>query len=170
VPAWFAEVVIMAQHLATKGLLDAFAQQVRLVRGRFGKYEPSTFSRYYWAMQSVEGGHSTISLNALPLSRQRPWHSLDAPTFPSFWPIWIVRAWKPSARSSNSMALQTGGHRRALAVSSTDRGDATLSLMSMQRVKQHGNERSLAILRYLLLDADSMRFAHPVTKDASEAK
>ena len=28
VPAWFAEVVIIAQHLATKGLLDAFAHQV----------------------------------------------------------------------------------------------------------------------------------------------
>ncbi len=26
VPAWFAEVVIIVQHLATKGLLDAFAQ------------------------------------------------------------------------------------------------------------------------------------------------
>ena len=36
VPAWFAEVVIMAHHLTTKGLLDAFAHQVRLVRGRFG--------------------------------------------------------------------------------------------------------------------------------------
>ena len=43
VPPWFAEVVIMAQHLATKGLLDAFAQQVRLVRGRFGRYEPIDF-------------------------------------------------------------------------------------------------------------------------------
>jgi hypothetical protein len=43
VPAWFAEVVIIVQHLATKGLLDAFAQQVRLVRGRFGDYEPIDF-------------------------------------------------------------------------------------------------------------------------------
>jgi hypothetical protein len=40
VPAWFAEVVIIAQHLARKGLLDAFAHQVPLVRGRFGRYEP----------------------------------------------------------------------------------------------------------------------------------
>jgi hypothetical protein len=39
VPPWFAEVVIMAQHLTTKGLLDTFADQVRLVRGRFGSYE-----------------------------------------------------------------------------------------------------------------------------------
>src|SRR5260370_39031414 len=43
VPPWFAEVVIIARHLATKGLLDAFAHQVRLVRGRFGNYEPIDF-------------------------------------------------------------------------------------------------------------------------------
>src|SRR2546428_5555221 len=43
VPAWFAEVAIIARHLATKGLLDAFAHQVRLVRGRFGTYEPIDF-------------------------------------------------------------------------------------------------------------------------------
>ena len=43
VPAWFAEVVIIAQHLKTKGLLDAFEQQVRLLRGRFGRYEPFDF-------------------------------------------------------------------------------------------------------------------------------
>src|SRR5260370_18604335 len=43
VPDWFAEVVIIVQHLATKGLLDAFAHQVRLVRGRFGAYEPIDF-------------------------------------------------------------------------------------------------------------------------------
>jgi hypothetical protein len=43
VPAWFAEVVIIARHLKTKGLLDTFEQQVRLVRGRFGSYEPIDF-------------------------------------------------------------------------------------------------------------------------------
>src|SRR6266571_657398 len=43
VPPWFAEVVIMARYLAAKGLLEAFAQQVRLVRGRFGSYEPIDF-------------------------------------------------------------------------------------------------------------------------------
>jgi hypothetical protein len=36
VPAWFAEVVIMASYLDKKGLLEAFAHQVRLVRGRCG--------------------------------------------------------------------------------------------------------------------------------------
>ncbi len=43
VPAWFAEIVIIVQHLATKGLLDAFAHQVRLMRGRFGSYETLDF-------------------------------------------------------------------------------------------------------------------------------
>src|ERR1700694_35078 len=43
VPEWFAEVAIMARHLTTTGLLDAFAHQVRLVRGRFGRYEAIDF-------------------------------------------------------------------------------------------------------------------------------
>ncbi len=43
VPAWFAEVVIIAGYLEKKGLLEAFAHQVRLVRGRFGAYEPIDF-------------------------------------------------------------------------------------------------------------------------------
>ncbi len=43
VPAWFAEVVILSQYLTTKGLLEAFAQHVRLVRGRFGSYEAPDF-------------------------------------------------------------------------------------------------------------------------------
>jgi hypothetical protein len=43
VPAWFAEVVIVSRHLTTKGLLEAFAHQIQLVRGRFGSYEPIDF-------------------------------------------------------------------------------------------------------------------------------
>jgi len=43
VPAWFAEVVIIAGYLEKNGLLEAFAHQVRLVRGRFGTYEPIDF-------------------------------------------------------------------------------------------------------------------------------
>jgi hypothetical protein len=43
VPAWFAEVAILSQHLATKGLLQAFTHQIRLVRGHFGHYEPIDF-------------------------------------------------------------------------------------------------------------------------------
>jgi len=43
VPEWFAEVVIVTQYLAMNKLLEAFAHQVRLVRGRFGSYEPVDF-------------------------------------------------------------------------------------------------------------------------------
>jgi len=43
VPAWFAEVVIIAGYLEKKGQISAFAQQVRLVRGHFGTYEPIDF-------------------------------------------------------------------------------------------------------------------------------
>lgn len=43
VPTWFAEVVIIARHLERKGLLEAFGHEVRLVRGRFGNYEPIDF-------------------------------------------------------------------------------------------------------------------------------
>lgn len=43
VPEWFAEVIIVARHFTEKGLLEAFAQQIRLVRGRFGRYEPIDF-------------------------------------------------------------------------------------------------------------------------------
>src|SRR6266516_975890 len=43
VPAWFAEVVIIVRYLEKQGLLEVFAHQVRLVRGRFGTYEPIDF-------------------------------------------------------------------------------------------------------------------------------
>jgi len=43
VPPWFAEVVILTQHLATNEHLEAIAHQIRLVRGRFGSYEPIDF-------------------------------------------------------------------------------------------------------------------------------
>ena len=43
IPPWFAEVVIVAQYLATQGLFDVLGQQVRFVRGHFGKYEPLEF-------------------------------------------------------------------------------------------------------------------------------
>ena len=39
VPAWFAEVVLIAQYLTQQGVLETLAQQVRLVRERFGQYE-----------------------------------------------------------------------------------------------------------------------------------
>jgi hypothetical protein len=38
-PPWFAEIVLITGHLRSHGLLDALRAQVRLVRGRFGRYE-----------------------------------------------------------------------------------------------------------------------------------
>jgi len=43
VPEWFAEVTIIVHHLTGEGVLNAFAHQIRLVRGRFGTYEPIDF-------------------------------------------------------------------------------------------------------------------------------
>ncbi|HEY7122331.1 MAG TPA: hypothetical protein VH540_00130 [Ktedonobacterales bacterium] len=44
VSAWFAEAVILTQHLTTKGLLDVIAHQVPLVRGRFGRVSTARLS------------------------------------------------------------------------------------------------------------------------------
>jgi len=43
VPAWFAEVTVLARHFAQRGLLDAISQQVRLARGRAGHYDVIDF-------------------------------------------------------------------------------------------------------------------------------
>src|SRR5271166_2338192 len=43
IPPWFAEVVLMASHLRGHGVLDVLNAQVRLVRGRFGRYEVVDF-------------------------------------------------------------------------------------------------------------------------------
>jgi hypothetical protein len=43
VPAWFAEVVLIAHYLTQQGVLEALTHQVRLVRGRFGQYEVIDF-------------------------------------------------------------------------------------------------------------------------------
>jgi hypothetical protein len=39
VPPGFAETILIAQYLRTHGLLEPITRQVRLVRGRFGRYE-----------------------------------------------------------------------------------------------------------------------------------
>src|SRR2546421_86523 len=84
--------------------------------------------------------------------------------------MWIVPAWKSSAHSSSSIALQMGGRQRRLAVSSTDKVIAPSFLMLMQRAKQHGNEHYPATLRCLPLDADSMRSVRPAIGDANAAR
>src|SRR6266699_3986198 len=42
-PAWFAEVTLVARHLAQRGILDALCDQVHLARGRAGEYEVIDF-------------------------------------------------------------------------------------------------------------------------------
>lgn len=43
IPPWFAEIVLIAGYLRGHGLLEALTAQVRLVRGRFGRYEVLDF-------------------------------------------------------------------------------------------------------------------------------
>ena len=42
-PAWFAEVTLLAHHLTQRGILDALCEQVHLARGRAGHYEVIDF-------------------------------------------------------------------------------------------------------------------------------
>ncbi len=43
IPPWFAEATVIARHFQQRGLLEALSQQVRLARGRIGRYEVSDF-------------------------------------------------------------------------------------------------------------------------------
>src|SRR5579863_1442492 len=42
-PAWLAEVTLLAHHLTRRGVLDALGDQVHLSRGRMGHYEVIDF-------------------------------------------------------------------------------------------------------------------------------
>src|SRR6516225_6286141 len=42
-PAWFAEVTLVARHLTQRGILDSLCDQVHLARGRAGEYEVIDF-------------------------------------------------------------------------------------------------------------------------------
>jgi len=42
-PAWFAEITLLAHHLTQRGILDALCEQVHLARGRAGHYEVIDF-------------------------------------------------------------------------------------------------------------------------------
>ena len=43
IPPWFAEVTVVARHFQQRGLLDALSAQVRLARGRAGRYDVIDF-------------------------------------------------------------------------------------------------------------------------------
>jgi hypothetical protein len=83
VPAWFAEVVMMVRHLASKGLLEAFARAGCAWSGvASGAMSPSIFSGRWWAMLSAGSAPWLTSLSASRRSRQPLWLCLDATVFP----------------------------------------------------------------------------------------
>jgi hypothetical protein len=81
VPAWFAEVVMVAGHLREKGLLEAFAQQIHLVRGRFGRYEPLDFLAVLIGY-AISGERTLADFFDRVAPLRRPlWPCLDAQSF-----------------------------------------------------------------------------------------
>jgi hypothetical protein len=62
IPAWFAEVVILSQHLTTKGLLEAFAHHIQFVRGRLGKAKRVRFKSRGCGFSSIENKRNDTSL------------------------------------------------------------------------------------------------------------
>jgi hypothetical protein len=174
VPAWFAEVVIMARYLEKKGLLEAFAHQVRLVRGRFGTYEPIDFLALL--IGSAISGERTL---ADFFERLEPFETAFMALFGrnglphrSSLSRWSSRCGSSVFRSvphalPAAYLRAMPGPRKPLAVSSTERRAATLSLTSMRRVKQHGNARCPAIPPCLQHDADWMPSVRLATEDAS---
>ncbi len=163
VPAWLAEVVILSQHLTAKGVLEAFAHQVRLVRGRFGSYEPLDF--LVLLIGSAVSGERTLS----------DFFQRLAPFDAAFMAL-FGRAELPH-RSSLSRFLASvdrtcleafrtlfeqpsfagGGRTIPSVVSGIGRGTAPSSLMWMPHARQHGSERCPVIPLCLPLAADLMR-------------
>src|SRR3989440_2997955 len=161
VPAWFAEVVMIARHLATKGLFEAFAQQVHLVRGRFGTYEsidflalligyaisgerrlPDFFERvepFEAAFMALFGRRCLPHRSSLSRAHSRCRSSVFG-SLPH-----ALRAADVRGR------LDSGNHWRHLRVSW---GAAIWSLTLMRRAKLHGNAPCPAILPCLLPNAD----------------
>jgi hypothetical protein len=82
VPAWFAEVVMIVRHLASKGLLEAFARAgCAWSEDDLAAMSPSIFSGHWWAMPSAENGPWLTSLSASRRSRRPSWLYLDANVF-----------------------------------------------------------------------------------------
>ena len=174
VPPWLAEVTILAQHLATKGLLEAFTHQIRLVRGHFGYYEPidflvlllgyaisgertladfferlSPFGPAFMALFGRANLPHRSSLSRLPLRRGSPLREI------------------PFVRFSSSSAFQKDGPRKPLGESLIDKDAVTLSLMWMRHARQRDNVHYLAIRCFLLHAAASMPSVRRVTSGGS---
>lgn len=99
VPEWFAGVVMMARHLATQGLLAAFARAgCAWCEDASGAMKPSIFSGRWSAMPSVGNGPWPTSLSASQRSKWPSWLGLNADVSPIdragvvSWLMWIVPA------------------------------------------------------------------------------
>jgi len=146
---------------ATKGPFEAFAQQVRLGRGRFGSYEPidflalligyaisgeRTLADFFERVEHARGSlHGTLWT---PMSSS----SLQFESLLGRCRSFMFGSLPQALRAADVRAIR--GQRKPLVASSIDRVGATLSLMSMRRAKQRGNVRCPAILSCLLPNAD----------------
>ncbi len=173
VPAWFAEVVMIARHLATKGLFEAFAQQVRLVRGRFGSYEPidflalligyaisgeRTLADFFERVEPFEAAFMALfGRRCLPhrSSLSRFLADVDRPCLEAFRTLF------------EQQTSRKGGHRKPLAASSIDRG-AAIMVFDVDATRQAARQRALPCDPPCLLpNADSMRSVLLATEGAS---
>jgi hypothetical protein len=136
VPPWFAEVTIIVQYLAPCGLLDAFGHQVRLLRGRFGRYEPIDFLALL--LGYAISGERTLEAfcarvapfrSAFMALFERRYCPHRARALVAFWQMWIVLASKPSVPSFNSSVSLLDGLPRPSEESSIGKGVASSSLM-----------------------------------------
>ena len=61
---------MLVQHLTNQGLLDALAHHVRLVRGRFGQYEPIDFFALLLGY-AISGERTIADFYGLPIAQIR---------------------------------------------------------------------------------------------------
>ncbi len=169
VPAWFAEVVIIARYLEKQGRISAFAQQVRLVRGRFGNYEPidflalligyaisgeRTLADFFERLAPFETAFMALfGRSGLPhrSSLSRFLAAVDRPCLEAFRMLFEGQSFADGWTSETIGGIF----------------DRIWSLTSMRRVKQHDNGRCPAMRRCLQHNAELMPSVHLATAGAS---
>jgi hypothetical protein len=111
----FEEVVIIAGYLEKKGLLEAFAHQVPLVRGRFGTYEPIDFlALLIGYARSFERTRASFFERVEPFESAKmralrtPMSSSPLQFESRAFPMSIARVWKRSARSREQQTFADG--------------------------------------------------------------
>ena len=76
-PAWFAEVTLLAHHLRRQGILDALCDQVHLARGRMGQYEVIDFlGRALWLCYQRRADPRGVFSSVWPPLPVPSWRSL----------------------------------------------------------------------------------------------